>query len=121
MRAATCSKEPDQDEIERAISAAAAGEAVFGAGVAARVLARLQSGGSGAARSGSAEAGLSDREREILQLMAQAWGNQEIAERLFLAPKTVRNNVSTILSKVHAATRGEAIAKARGWGFGQRP
>ena len=94
---------------------------MFGAGVAARVLARLQSGGSGATRPVAAEAGLSDREREILELMAEGWGNQEIAERLFLAPKTVRNNVSTILSKLHAATRGEAIAKARGWGFGQHP
>jgi DNA-binding NarL/FixJ family response regulator len=114
-------KGADQAEIERAVRGAAAGEAVFGAGVARRVLARLQGEPSrgGPLGSGGADSALTDREREILDLMAEGWGNQEIAERLFLAPKTVRNNVSAILAKLHAANRGEAIVKARGWGYGQ--
>ena len=51
--------------------------------------------------------------------MAEGWGNGEIAARLFLSSKTVRNNVSTILGKLHAATRGDAVVRARSWGYGR--
>ena len=53
--------------------------------------------------------------------MAEGWGNQAIAERLFLAPKTVRNNVSAILTKLQADDRGAAVVRARASGYGQAP
>jgi DNA-binding NarL/FixJ family response regulator len=62
---------------------------------------------------------LTEREREILDLVAAGLGNQGIASRLSLAPKTVRNNISTILDKLHAQDRGEAIAQARSQGLGR--
>jgi len=61
---------------------------------------------------------LTAREREVLDLMAAGWGNQAIATRLFMAPKTVRNHVSTILGKLQAPDRGEAVVRARRRGFG---
>lgn len=104
-------------ELHRAVRAAAAGEAVFGAGVARRVLLRLQTP-EAAQTPGDQE--LTAREREILHLMASGLGNHAIAGRLSVAPKTVRNNVSSILSKLRAASRIEAIDRARTWGYGQR-
>ena len=50
--------------------------------------------------------------------MAQGWGNQEMADKLFLSPKTIRNNASNILTKWHHAGRGEAIVQPRKWGYG---
>jgi DNA-binding NarL/FixJ family response regulator len=103
-------------ELHRAVRAAAAGEAVFGAGVARRVLSRLQ---SPEPRQAGPDEELTMREREILDLMATGLGNHAIAGRLSIAPKTVRNNVSSILSKLRAASRIEAIDRARTWGYGQ--
>ncbi len=108
----------DQDALLRAVRGVAVGETLFGPGVAARVLSRLREspGLPGAAPGEDHE--LTEREREILELMAQGWGNGAIAERLSLSPKTVRNNVSLILGKLQAATRGDAIVRARRWGYG---
>ncbi|MEO7941972.1 MAG: response regulator transcription factor [Marmoricola sp.] len=103
-------------ELHRAVRAAAAGEAVFGAGVARRVLSRLQ---SPEPRQAGPDQDLTVREREILDLMAAGLGNHAIATRLCVAPKTVRNNVSSILSKLRAASRIEAIDRARTWGYGE--
>jgi RNA polymerase sigma factor (sigma-70 family) len=61
---------------------------------------------------------LSDREREILALIAQGHTNAEVAERLVISPKTVRNHVSNILSKLQVADRAEAILRAREAGLG---
>jgi DNA-binding NarL/FixJ family response regulator len=123
----------DQEELLRAVRGAAAGEAVFGAGIARRVLSRLRAEPAPEPATGPeiattstaaprsevpATHGLTTRECEILDLMAEGWGNGAIAERLYLSPKTVRNNVSTILGKLHAANRGEAVVRARGWGLG---
>ena len=60
---------------------------------------------------------LTDREREILALISQGLKNSEIAGRLVLSPKTVRNHVSNILGKLQVADRTEAILRARdaGW------
>jgi DNA-binding NarL/FixJ family response regulator len=110
-------------DVIRAVLAVADGEAVFGPGIAKRVL------GFFASATSSHTAGpkprpfpeLTDREREILDLMAQGIGNQTIARRLNLAPKTVRNNVSTILTRLQAADRGVAIARARRQGLGRVP
>ena len=61
---------------------------------------------------------LTDREREVLGLIAQGYNNLEIAERLTLSPKTVRNHVSNIFSKLQVADRAQAIVRAREAGLG---
>ena len=61
---------------------------------------------------------LSDREREILDLIAQGLKNPEIAQRLYLSPETVRNHVSNILTKLQVADRTQAIIRAREAGLG---
>jgi DNA-binding NarL/FixJ family response regulator len=61
---------------------------------------------------------LTPRELEILNLLAQGLSNPAIAERLVLSPKTVRNQVSTIFSKLQVASRAEAIVRAREAGPG---
>ena len=63
---------------------------------------------------------LTEREREVLDLIAAGRSNGQIAAELFLAPKTVRNNVSAILSKLQATDRAEVIIRARDAGMGQR-
>jgi DNA-binding NarL/FixJ family response regulator len=56
---------------------------------------------------------LTDREREVLRLVADGLTNAAIAERLFVSPKTVRNHVSNILMKLHVGSRSEASRRAR--------
>jgi DNA-binding NarL/FixJ family response regulator len=63
---------------------------------------------------------LTEREQEILGLMAQHLTNSEITERLVLSPKTVRNHVSNIFSKLQVATRAQAIIRAREGRLGTR-
>ncbi|KGN33826.1 LuxR family transcriptional regulator [Knoellia sinensis KCTC 19936] len=102
-----------RQDVIRAIVGVSEGEAIFGPAVAARILDHF------AGRTPATPfPELTDREREILDLVAAGLGNQAIGARMHLAPKTIRNNVSTILQKLHAADRGEAIAKARGQGLG---
>jgi DNA-binding NarL/FixJ family response regulator len=110
-------KGADRGDVIRSIVGVAAGEAVFGSAIAERILAFF-SGAQPAAPKPFPD--LTEREREILDLVAQGLGNQAIGRKLSLAPKTVRNNVSTILGKLHAADRGEAIARARSHGLGGR-
>ena len=62
---------------------------------------------------------LTIREREVLELLARGYRNQEIAEELVLTQKTVRNYVSTIFAKLGVSSRGEAIVRAREAGFGR--
>lgn len=108
-------KGADRSEVLRAVRGAAAGEAVFGPEVARRILSALSGGNEGAPRPFPE---LTARESEILDLVARGLGNHAIGAELSLAPKTVRNNVSSILVKLHATDRGEAIAKARRSGLG---
>ncbi|HMO57915.1 MAG TPA: response regulator transcription factor, partial [Roseiflexaceae bacterium] len=61
---------------------------------------------------------LSESERRVLQLIAQGENNQAIAERLALSPKTVRNYISNIFSKLQVADRAQAIVRARDAGLG---
>lgn len=112
-------KEADGTDVHRAIVGVASGEAVFGPGVATKVIAYLSS--PGAARGPLPFPQLTDRDREVLELVAAGLDNTAIARRLFLAPKTVRNRISDILSKLHARSRAEAIAMARDAGIGQTP
>jgi DNA-binding NarL/FixJ family response regulator len=64
---------------------------------------------------------LTDREREVLELIAQGRNNQAIAAELVLSLKTVRNHVSSIFNKLQVTDRAGAIVKAREAGMGQRP
>jgi DNA-binding NarL/FixJ family response regulator len=61
---------------------------------------------------------LTEREEEILSLVAQGKSNQEIARQLFVSLKTVRNHVSNILLKLQVADRAQAVIRARDAGMG---
>lgn len=97
-------------EILRAIHAVASGEAIFGPAIARRVMTYFA---SPRVVPPQAFPELTDREREILDLVAQHLTNPEIAARLSLSPKTVRNHVSNIFNKLQVADRAEAIIRAR--------
>jgi DNA-binding NarL/FixJ family response regulator len=104
-----------EQEIERAVRDIAGGEAIFGPAIAQRVLDYL----SGTTpRQPTAFPELSEREREVLSLLAEGRSNPDIARRLFLSPKTVRNHVSNIFTKLQVADRAQAIIKARDAGLG---
>ncbi|MGH2678254.1 MAG: response regulator [Actinomycetota bacterium] len=105
-----------QDEIVRATRAVAAGEAIFGPGIARRVLGYLTAPPPAAA---PAFPELTGREREILGLIAAAHPNGDIARRLNIAPKTVANHISSIFTKLQVADRAEAIVRARDAGLGR--
>ncbi|MET7395982.1 response regulator transcription factor [Dactylosporangium sp. NPDC005572] len=103
------------EQIVRAIRAVAAGEAVFGPGVAGKVLAHLTDG-SPHAHDGLTT--LTPREREVLTLAAQGLGNHAIADRMRLTPKTISNHLSAIYAKLGVADRAEAADRARKAGLG---
>jgi DNA-binding NarL/FixJ family response regulator len=101
-------------EILRAIRGVSHGEAIFGPTVAKRLMAYFNTLKPIAqAPSVQAFAELTEREQEILILMTQHLTNIEIAERLVLSPKTVRNHVSNIFSKLQVVSRAQAIMLAR--------
>lgn len=102
-------------EILRAIQVVSSGEAIFGPAIA-RKLIHFFAGPRPAAPQIFPE--LTDREREILTLMTQHLTNPEIAERLAISQKTVRNQVSNILSKLQVVDRAQAIIRAREAGLG---
>jgi DNA-binding NarL/FixJ family response regulator len=104
-----------QEETLRAIRAVANGEVIFGPGVAQRVRHFLDN--SRATREPLFPE-LTDREYEVLQLLGQRCSNAEIAARLVLSPKTVRNHVSNIIGKLRVADRAAAMLAARAAGFG---
>jgi DNA-binding NarL/FixJ family response regulator len=104
-----------REEIVRAVRGVAAGEAIFGPALARRLLDWF------AGRGAEAPVPFPDltvREREILEHVAAGEANPEIGRRLSLAPKTVRNNVSNILTKLQVTDRAHAIVKARDAGMG---
>ncbi|MGZ3602167.1 MAG: response regulator [Ktedonobacterales bacterium] len=109
-----------QEETLRAIRAVAHGEAIFGPAVAERLI-RYFGSTRPTAKSGPAQffPELTEREYEILTLIGQRKSNAEIAARLVLSPKTVRNHVSNILSKLQVADRTEAMHAAWTAGLGQ--
>ena len=111
-------KGAEQGEIDRAIRAVVAGEAIFGPGVAARVLQHFSD--PPAAPDDVPFPQLTDREREVLDLVAAGQRNAAIAEELFLSPKTVANHVSSIFAKLAVADRSAAIVRARDEGLGRR-
>lgn len=109
-------KGSNQAEILNAVRAAGSGEAVFGPGIARRLIDYFSvPGGSGPPR---AFPQLTPREREVLELIAHGESNATIARRLVLSDKTVRNHVSNIFNKLRVADRSQAIVKAREAGLG---
>ena len=111
-------KGADEDEILRAVRASAAGEAIFGPEVATRVITHFSRGRESAPPAFSS---LTEREREVLQLIAAGKGNATIAHELAISLKTVRNHVSNILTKLQVSDRSAAIVKARQAGLGDQP
>ena len=106
------------EEVHNAIRAAAAGGMVFGASLAAQV-ASYFTGATARASEPEPFPELTERERDVLQLLAAGRSNDQIAAELFVSGKTVRNAVSGIYAKLHAAGRAEAIIKAREAGYGR--
>ncbi len=109
-------KDADEEEMIRAIRAVGHGETIFSPAVAERVLAFLTAPRPAAHK--EAFPTLTEREREILGLIAEGRNNREIARRLFLSPKTVGNYVSNIFTKLQVADRAQAIVRAREAGLG---
>jgi DNA-binding NarL/FixJ family response regulator len=109
-------KGAEQEEIVRAVHSVAAGGAVFGASLARRIADFFA---AGPALPEVPFPQLTAREREILELVAAGRSNAQIASTLYLSPKTVRNNVSSILAKLQVADRAEAIVRARDAGLGR--
>ena len=109
-------KDVDQEDVIRAVKAVSRGDAIFSPAIAERLIhyfAALRSTGADLAFPE-----LTEREREILHLIAQGHNNSEIAERLLLRTKTVQNHVSNIFSKLQVADRAQAIVRARDAGLG---
>jgi DNA-binding NarL/FixJ family response regulator len=103
-------------EILRAIRAVTSGEAIFGPAIARRLIQHFADLSATLPRQAFPE--LTNREREVLALMAQHQTNPEIAERLSLSPKTVRNIASSIFTKLQVIDRAQAIIRAREAGLG---
>jgi len=111
-------KGAEGEETLRAIRAVANGEAIFSPAVAERVMQFFAQSPSTEPEPAFPE--LTPREYEVLALLAQGLTNSAIAEQLVLSPKTVRNHVSNIFSKLQVADRAEAIIRAREAGLGDQ-
>lgn len=111
-------KGADRKEIARALETVASGEIVFSSEIASRVLAWFAAGRD---RVPAPFPELTEREREILDLVARGLTNPAIAARLVLSEKTVRNHVSNVFTKLHVADRSAAVARARDAGLGRGP
>ncbi|BBG02909.1 MULTISPECIES: response regulator [Pseudonocardia] len=107
-------KDAEPGRIVAAVRAVAAGDSVFGPQTAARLLGSLDRTGPDR----TAFPGLTERELEILGLLAEGLDNSTIGRRMGLRPKTVRNYVSNVIGKLQAADRAEAVLRARRAGLG---
>lgn len=119
MRAGACGYVPkgvDQTQMLRAIRAVANGEAIFGPSIAQRLIGFFST--SRPLIQARLFPELTERESEILTLIAQGRTNEDIAGQLVLSLKTVRNHVSNIFSKLQVADRAQAMIRARDAGLG---
>jgi DNA-binding NarL/FixJ family response regulator len=107
-------KGAERDDLLRALRAVAAGDAIFGPRIAERIAAQFSSD-----RDGNPFTELTDREHEVLDLIAAGRSNTEIARTLVVAPKTVRNHISNIFAKLRVTDRAQAIVRAREAGLGR--
>jgi len=115
-------KDADKDEVVRAIVAVERGEAIFSPAIAQRMMQYFSASPASSNRKGQPDefAELTERELEILNLIAQGHNNLVIANRLSLSIKTVQNYVSSILTKLQVADRSQAIVRAREAGLGKK-
>ena len=116
-------KGAEPSEVLRAIRAVADGEAIFSPGIAERLIHYFATPPAPTSDSTQLTAtpvfpDLTEREREVLALIAQGLTNSAIAERLVLSPKTIRNYITEIFSKLQVADRAQAIIRARNAGLG---
>jgi DNA-binding NarL/FixJ family response regulator len=109
-------KDSDPEDVLTAIHSAARGTLVLGKGASAPIVAVA----STAPRTDAVTA-LDARDLEILELLARGLPTSQVAARLFLAPKTVRNRVSAMLGKLEVESREDAIALGRAAGLGRPP
>lgn len=111
-------KGADKADVLRTVRAVADGEALFGPTIARRLTTFFQSAkGQGLSVSPFPE--LTDREREVLDLIAEGLDNSQIASRLYISNKTVSNHISNIFAKLHLTDRSRAIVAAREAGLGR--
>ena len=108
-------KDTADTELSRALLAVGHGEAIFSAAIVGRMMGFFE---PPPVATPPPFPELSESERRVLQLIAQGENNQAIAERLALSPKTVRNYISNIFSKLQVADRAQAIVRARDAGLG---
>lgn len=110
-------KGADKAEVLRTVTAVAAGQALFGPAIARRLTAFFQRGSS-RETAVTPFPDLTDREREVLALIAQGLSNSDIAAQLCVSGKTVSNHISSIFNKLQVADRAQAIIRARDAGLG---
>lgn len=115
-------KDADKDEVVRAIVAVERGEAIFSPAIAQRMIQYFSAAPSKTSRKNQPDefAELTERELEILDLIAQGHNNLLISNKLSLSIKTVQNYVSSILAKLQVVDRSQAIIRAREAGFGKK-
>jgi DNA-binding NarL/FixJ family response regulator len=108
-------KGANHDELLQSIRAVANGQALFGPAIAARLMSYFQAlGPERAAQLPEAPfPELTERELEVLGMIARGQNNNEIAQKLVISPKTVRNHITNIFSKLQVADRAQAIVRAR--------
>ncbi|GAB4400520.1 MAG: response regulator transcription factor [Anaerolineales bacterium] len=113
-------KDADKDEVVRAIVAVERGEAIFSPAIAQRMMKYFAAPWASSNKKSQPDefAELTEREFEILNLIAQGDNNMVIANKLSLSIKTVQNYVSSILTKLQVADRSQAIVRAREAGLG---
>lgn len=114
-------KDASPDQIVTAIRATQAGEGFLSAGLVARVIGEFARTDRMVRGQRELFAHLTRREAEVLELLAGGLSNRQIAQRLTIAAKTVRNHISTILGKLHANDRTEAALIAARHGLGPKP
>jgi DNA-binding NarL/FixJ family response regulator len=105
-------KDSSIEDLLAGIRAAASGESLISPQIAAKVLQRLRSQGKSEDAAETIRAELSDREIEVLKLIANGKDNAEIARDLFISPKTVKNHISNILMKLQIENRIQAAVYA---------
>lgn len=114
-------KDADKDEVVRAIVAVERGEAIFSPAIAQRMVQYFSASSAVSKKNQPDEfAELTERELEILDLIAQGHNNLVISNKLSLSIKTVQNYVSSILTKLQVADRAQAIVRAREAGLGKK-
>jgi len=112
-------KGADKDDVLKTIRAVMNGDVLFGQGIATQITNFFQNIGDIIVTQNSSFEELTERELEVLNLIAQGLNNHEIAQKLHIASKTVSNHVSNIFNKLQVTDRAQAIIKAREAGLGK--